>query len=160
MVAPITLWRIAKDTSRYPAADMGGAGAAAEGARWNSKGVYVTYSATSIALATLETLAHLSDSIAARNRFLIKITVPMVVWKKRVTTEVASLPKTWLAEPPGKSSTDCGDAWLASKVSALLMVPSVIVHEEFNVLINPAHPDIKKITAEVVRQFVYDPRLK
>ncbi|WP_373924971.1 RES family NAD+ phosphorylase [Duganella vulcania] len=41
----------------------------------------------------------------------------------------------------------------------MLLVPSVIVPEEYNVLINPLHPDTSRITAQVLRQFIYDPRL-
>ncbi|MDP1734447.1 MAG: RES family NAD+ phosphorylase [Sulfuritalea sp.] len=65
-----------------------------------------------------------------------------------------NLPVTWVVEPPGAATTDCGDAWLASNSSALLVVPSVIIHEESNVLINPLHPDAKKITAAAVRPFI------
>jgi RES domain-containing protein len=71
-----------------------------------------------------------------------------------------SLPVTWVAEPPGKASIEIGDAWLAKRAAPLLLVPSVIVPEEYNVLINPAHAAAAAITAQVVRQFIYDPRLK
>jgi RES domain-containing protein len=159
MAVVVSLWRIAKDTPHYKADDLSGGGAAAFGGRWNSKGKYVVYTAPTISLASLESLAHIGDDIAARNRFLIKIQVPLDVWKKRQTVTPADLPVTWVAEPPGAATTDCGDAWLASNSSALLVVPSVIIHDESNVLINPSHPDAKKITATVLRQYVYDPRL-
>jgi len=157
--APATLWRIAKHTARYAAADLGGGGAKLMGGRWNSKGVEVVYAATSIALATLETLAHLGDNIAIRNAFLVSINVPASVWRKREIIEASELPPTWQAEPPGSTSIDFGDAWLKKKSAALLLVPSVIVPEEYNVLINPLHSDTSRITAQVLRQFIYDPRL-
>lgn len=160
MAVSVTLWRLAKDTPSYKADDLSGGGAAAYGGRWNSKGGYVVYSSPTIALATLESLAHIGADIAARNRFLIEIKVPIGVWKKRQTVTPAGLPVTWVAEPPGTATTDYGDAWLVSNSSALLVVPSVIIHEESNVLINPAHPDAKKISATIVRQFVFDPRFK
>lgn len=156
----VSLWRIAKNLPAYRADDLSGAGAAAYGGRWNSKGRYVVYGAASIALATLETLAHFGDDIAARHRFLIHIDVPSSVWKRRTVTRVESLPPGWQAEPPGAASVNFGDAWLDGKISALLVVPSVIIHEESNVLINPAHPDARKIAASIVRPFVYDPRLR
>lgn len=62
------------------------------------------------------------------------------------------MPKAWLAEPPGKDSINYGNAWLAGKTATLLLVPSVIVHEEGNILINPAHPDATKITASVAKE--------
>jgi RES domain-containing protein len=66
---------------------------------------------------------------------------------------------TWCAEPPGSTTLRTGDDWLASGASALLLVPSVIVPEEYNALVNPAHPRAARIGAIVRRQFVYDPRL-
>ena len=157
--ADVALWRIAKHTADYAATDLSGGGARACGGRWNGKGVPMVYAATTIALATLETLAHLGDNIAIRNAFLVRIDVPAPVWKSRQTITAGELPPTWLAEPPGSTSIDAGNAWLASGACALLLVPSVIVPEEYNVLINPLHPLANKLTASVVRQYIYDPRL-
>lgn len=155
----VVLWRISKETPDYKAADLSGGGAKMMGGRWNRKGTAAIYAASTIALATLETLAHLGDSIAIRNAFLVSITVPKSVWAARETTSAASLPATWLAEPPGATSIDFGDAWLRSNAGALLLVPSIIVPEEYNVVINPAHPSAAQITSAVTRQYVYDPRL-
>ena len=157
--APVSLWRIAKHTAAWRADDLSGAGAAAFGGRWNSKGRQVVYSATSIALAALETLAHLGDDVAAHDRWLVEIKVPVVLWKKHQTLSRADLPATWRAEPPCRDSIACGDTWLAGRRSALLTVPSAIIPEEYNVLINPAHPDSRQIAAAVLRRFDYDPRL-
>ncbi|GAC1406119.1 MAG: RES family NAD+ phosphorylase [Burkholderiaceae bacterium] len=152
------LWRIAKHTTLYKATDLTGGGAKATGGRWNSKGVPVVYTSTSIALATVETMAHLGGDLAIRNAFLAKITVPAAVWDQREYITAQDFEPTWLAEPPGSTSIDYGDEWLFSGAAPLLMVPSVIIPEEFNVLINPGHPESKKITAIVLRQYIYDPR--
>jgi RES domain-containing protein len=157
--ADVALWRIAKHTADYAATDLSGGGARACGGRWNSKGTPVVYAATTVALATLETLAHLGGNIAIRNAFLVRIAVPASVWKSRQTLTADELAPTWLAEPPGSTSIDAGNAWLAKRACALLLVPSVIVPEEYNVLINPLHPLANKLTAAVVRHYVYDPRL-
>lgn len=157
-VAHVALWRIAKHTQEYAATDLSGGGAKITGGRWNSKGVPVVYAATTIALATLETLAHLGDNIAIRNAFLVQVAVPASLWKQRAIITVAELAPTWLAEPYGSTTVALGDAWLQAAKTPLLMVPSVIVPEEYNVLINPAHPAARRGTAGVVRQFVYDPR--
>lgn len=155
----VVLWRISKETPDYKAADLTGGGAKTVGGRWNRKGTAVVYAASTIALATLESLAHLGDNIPVRNAFLVSIVVPAEVWAARETVEAASLPATWVAEPPGAASIDFGDAWLRSGAGALLLVPSIIVPEEYNVLINPAHPSTAKLTAAVARQYIYDPRL-
>jgi RES domain-containing protein len=153
------LWRIAKETPDYAADDLSGGGAQAVGGRWNRKGTAAVYASTTIALATLETRAHLGGNIGIRNAFIVCITVPAVLWEQRRILALASLPSAWLAEPPGTASMHVGDTWLRAQSHALLLVPSIIVPEELNAVINPAHPDASLITARVVRQSVYDPRL-
>lgn len=155
----ISLWRIAKHTPQYQATDLTGGGAKAIGGRWNSKGTAVIYSASTIALATLETLAHLGDNIAIRNAFLVEILVPASVWQLREQISAVNLNATWVAEPPGSTTIDAGDAWLHKADAPLLLVPSVIVPEEYNVLINPLHFEAVHISAVVKRQYIYDPRL-
>ncbi len=158
-VAAPVLWRIAKHTTEYPATDLSGGGAKLTGGRWNSKGVAVVYAATTIALATLETLAHLGGNIAIRNAFLVQISVPAALWTRREIIEAKDLPPTWLAEPPGSTTIEFGDGWLKGLSAPLLLVPSVIVPEEYNVLINPSHPGARRIKSVVLRQYTYDPRL-
>lgn len=138
---------------------MIGGGAKMTGGRWNAKGRAVVYAATTISLATLETLAHLGDNIAIRNAFLVRIDIPATLWRRRVIVVPDELDTTWKAEPPGSTSIAFGNAWLAKTDSPVLLVPSVIVPEEHNVLINPAHPAVAKVNAQIVRQYVYDPRL-
>lgn len=157
--SPVNLWRIAKHTPEFRATDLSGGGAKSTGGRWNSKGTAVVYASTTIALATLESLAHLGGNIAIRNAFLIQITVPAALWKKREIVEAEDLPPTWLAEPPGSTTIEFGDEWLAGMSAALLMVPSVIIPEEYNILINPAHADAARISCWEFRQHIYDPRL-
>jgi RES domain-containing protein len=78
------------------------------------------------------------------------------VWDMR---EVLSpLPAGWDAVPSGLTSRKAGDRWVASRRSPLLAVPSVIVPDECNVLINPLHPAIARVVATTVRRWVYDPR--
>lgn len=88
------LWRIAKDTDKYSAADLTGNGARLTRGRWNSQGHAVLYASDSIALSTLETLVGLGPNIAIRNTFLVRITVPGDVWGMRDTRHADSLPIT------------------------------------------------------------------
>lgn len=151
----VSLWRIGVDAAKFKADDMQGIGARLTGGRWNSEGVAVVYSASSISLAVLETVVHLDGP--PFNRYLVQIEVPDDVATRALRLE--SLEVGWDAVPASLSSTGAGDAWLASGASALLRVPSTIVPEEDNILINPAHPDTARITARKVRRFLYDPRL-
>jgi RES domain-containing protein len=157
--APVTVWRIAKHTREFAAEELSGGGAAAVGGRWNSEGKQVVYAATSISLCVLETLAHLGDDVHCRNRFLVAIDIPARLWEKRSLLSAEDLPVTWLAEPAGMDTVRLGDQWLTQANELLLLVPSVIVPEEFNLMINPSQKNASQIKARVVRPFVYDPRL-
>ena len=138
---------------------MSGKGAASKGARWNHPGELVTYAATSISLAAWETRAHFGRGAALPwNRFLVRIDVPDDVWAAR---QMLSRPPPvgWNAIPEGIVSRNEGSIWLKAGTSALLAVPSVIIDEEDNILINPAHVDSVRIVASKVRRFVYDHRV-
>jgi RES domain-containing protein len=148
------------DTPTYQADDLSGKGAAASGGRWNAKGTPVVYASQTRALAALETLVHLNAGGLPLNRYLVAVEVSDAIWSAAETLEASSLPVGWDAEPPGQVSIAAGTAWLKSNRSALLVAPSVIVPEEFNVLVNPGHPDSRSITAAKVRRWLYDPRLK
>jgi RES domain-containing protein len=155
----VRLWRIAADTPSWTAEDLAGKGAAHKGSRWNDAGEHVTCAATSISLAAWETRAHLGRGAGLPwNRYLVRIDVPDDVWAAR-----AMLPRPppvgWDAIPEGLVSRAVGSAWLSAGRTALLAAPSVIIAEEDNVLINPAHPDARRVTAVKVRRFVYDHRV-
>jgi RES domain-containing protein len=149
----VSLWRIAATTAKYAADDMSGTGAKNTGGRWNPVGVAVIYSSENIALTVHETIVHLRSGSLPLNRYLVRIDVPDEVWAAR---HVLTPPVGWDALPAGMISVQAGEAWLMSKASALLVVPSVIIPEESNVLINPLHPDAERIVAIPLRKWHYD----
>jgi RES domain-containing protein len=152
----VILWRIAAETRKYPADDLSGRGAAASPGRWNDEKQAVLYTAPTIAIAVLETAAHIDDAGLPLNRFLVRIDVPEAVWKKREVVDVSTLPVTWSAIPAGRGSVKFGSDWIASARSPVLLVPSVIVPEEMAALVNPSHPLAKRIRATIVRPFEYN----
>ena len=156
----VTVWRIATDTKLYEADDLSGAGAKATGGRWNAVGDALIYTSETQALACLETVVHLNAGGLPLNRYLVAVTIPASVWANARTETPGSLPVGWDADPSGRSSIQFGSAWIRAGASALLRVPSVIVPDEYNVLINPRHPDNKGITAVKIRKWLYDPRLR
>ena len=156
----VALWRIAHTTARYSADDLSGTGAAIAGGRWNPVGVPVVYSASSIALATLEKAVHTASHMALVNAFLVMITVPRPCWARRTTIDEDDLPRHWDAIPPVAATAKLGGRWVDSHSSLLLDVPSAIVPEERNVLINPAHPDARLLGVQVIRPFGLDKRLQ
>jgi RES domain-containing protein len=93
------------------------------------------------------------------NRYLVEVTIPDDVWANAQAQTPSSLPVGWKAEPAGQVSIQFGTTWVRSRRSALLVIPSVIVQEEFNVLISPAHADSARIAAVKLRRWIYDPRL-
>jgi RES domain-containing protein len=154
----VVLWRIAQETREYRADDITGLGAAKTSGRWNGVGKPVVYTSRSVALAYLETLAPIGRQ-TPRNRFLVRVLVPDKVWDQALWAKEKDLPKTWRAEPAGIGSVQFGDKWLTGGKSALLCLPSVIVPEDINVLINPNHEDAVFIQARVQRQLLYDTSL-
>jgi RES domain-containing protein len=152
----VNLWRIATETRLYRATDLTGAGAAKFPGRWNDDGEPVVYAATSIALATLETAAHVDPGGLPLNRFLIELHVPDDVWEGRVEFTVKAPPRAWNAVPAGRASIEVGSRWLQSASAAIATVPSVIVPEESVALINPRHPNAARIVPSNLRRFEYD----
>jgi RES domain-containing protein len=155
----VVVWRIATDTKTYEADDLSGAGVKITGGRWNAAGDALVYTSETQALACLETVVHLNAGGLPLNRYLVAVTIPDAVWGSARTETSGSLPIGWDADPSGRASIQFGSAWIRSGASALLRVPSVIVPDEYNVLINPLHPDSRAISARKIRRFLYDPRL-
>ena len=155
----VPLWRIASDTPQWLAEDLSGKGAACSGARWNHPGEHVVYASTSISLAAWETRAHLGQGLALPwNRYLVRLDIPAALWAaSHLLAE--PWPVGWDALPEGQVSRQAGSAWLQAGRSALLRVPSVIVPEEMNVLINPQHPSSRGLRAVKLRRFVHDHRV-
>ncbi len=152
----VSLWRIATETRLYKADDLSGAGAAKHPGRWNQDGDAVVYAAQSRAMAVLETAAHLDDSGLPLNRFLVRIDVPKATWAKRQHLDPATIDPGWRAIPAGRASARLGHDWYSAGKSALLLVPSVIIEEESNVLMNPKHADAPGIAASIIRLFEYN----
>lgn len=150
------LWRIVADTRSYGADDLSGAGAAKNPGRWNDAGQRVLYTAPTIAIAVLETAAHIDDAGLPLNRYLVEITVPDAVWARRAVLDTSKLDLTWAAIPAGRGSVKHGSDLIKSDSAALLVVPSAIVPKEPAVVINTHHPDAAALKARIVRVFEYD----
>jgi len=153
----IHLWRIASDSRNYTADDVTGAGAKATGGRWNRQGNAMLYTATNISLAVLETFVHIKIGGLPLNRYLVRFDVPKAVWHD--ARDCRNPPVGWDAVPEGMVSLDEGDNWLRQNASALMIVPSVIVPDEFNVLANPAHPDASQIGVVKLKKWQHDRRM-
>lgn len=146
-------WRMVKE--KHIATAFSGEGAARTGGRWNSRGVAVVYTSATRSLAALETLVHLNPLVIFDYR-IIRVEFDDG-WVERLT--LAALSSDWNMEPPPLSTRQLGDDWARSSRSAILAVPSVIIPDETNYVLNPAHPDFKKIAIDEPAPFTFDPRL-
>jgi RES domain-containing protein len=161
MSSPVSFWRICADKTDCAATDLSGRDAAEESGRWNTPGVPMVYAASSRSLACLESLAHLDLSQGLPDdRWLIEIIVPREVWETREDFNPDDpAVRGWDARPEGPPSKNWGTRWASEKRSLILAVPSVIVTEEQNALINPAHPSASELRARRIRRWIYDLRL-
>ena len=139
----MVVWRIC----RAPFADLSGNGARLYGGRWNSPGRSFLYTAENAALAVLEVRVHLDLDWSLLPGDYVLMAMDTATMASEVLIDVPVDPLA------------VGDAWLASGRSALLRVPSLIVPESANVLVNVAHPDARRLSVASVRPFVFDARL-
>ena len=132
--------------------------ASGNAARWNSGGREVIYTAASRALATLENMVHRSGEGSNELYKVMVITIPSVV--KHDVVSLADQPDVWWEVNRYHECRAVGDRWLTLGKSAVLKIPSAIIMHEYNYLLNPAHPDFKKIKLLRTEAFKFDPRIK
>jgi RES domain-containing protein len=142
------------EREKYLKTALSGIGASKpESFRWNSLNTRLVYTAESRALATLEIAVHLdlSEDLPT-DRFYVEIDIPKHIPIAEVS--INDLPKNWDAHPASIRTQIIGDDFVNQNTTAVLKVPSSIVSQEFNFLINPNHPDIKRI--KVISQIPMD----
>jgi len=147
-------WRITKAINAADAFD--GEGARLYGSRWSTPGHRVAFASETLSLATLEVFVHLQTSslLAAYVCFSVEFSEE---WAKHL--DPGLLPKNWRRFPAPAEIQGIGDRWVRESSSLLLQVPSAIIPQEFNFLINPAHEDFPKLKIEGPMPFGIDARL-
>ena len=132
-------------------------GASGNAARWNSAGNKVIYTAASRALACLENIVHRGGKGLNEQFKVMVIHIPASVKTDRF--EISDLPDNWFEMEHYETCRQMGDQWLIKKTSAVLRVPSAIIFNEYNFLLNPEHRDFKKIRLKRTEDFKFDPRI-
>jgi RES domain-containing protein len=151
----ITAWRIAKQTYQFTGSS--GEGARIYGGRWNPIGIPVIYTAESLSLATLEIIVHLEREQLLYKRF---VKIPVTFESSLVfPLSRKKLPKDWASLPPSESTQKIGQKWIERTKHIILKIPSTVIKEEHNYLINPAHPDFSAIEIGKPQRFEFDERL-
>lgn len=152
------VYRIERE--KYLETTLSGIGASmTKGFRWNSLNTKLVSTAESRALATLEVSVHLdlSEDLPT-DRFYIEIEIPDEITIFEVNIE--DLPSDWDAKPPTLTTQIIGDDFVFQNEAAVLKVPSSIVPQEFNYLINPNHPDAQSIKVISQTPMKFDSRFK
>lgn len=135
--------------------DLSGSGARLYGGRWNSEGRAMVYLASSRSLAVLEALVHLPPVDVPDEYCMVTIEAP----EDFVAINEKLLPKNWQDHQDLDILKQFGNDFLFVRKHLLLKVPSAIVSEEYNYLLNPAHLDAQKIKLKSATPFTFDNRL-
>ena len=145
--------------TRYVRNAFDGEGARLYGGRWNSLGTPMVYTAQSLALAAMELLVHLNSRRALEQRYQFLV----AEFPEKLCRQVQEFyrnPRDWAADPARLSSMRLGDRWVREGKSAVLAVPSAVIRDEWNYLINPKHPDFIEIEVDKTKPFQFDARLE
>ena len=136
--------------------DFSGHGAELSGGRWNGKGVPAIYASESIALCTTEIAVHIPMGMLPLNYVLVYYEIPD---ESIETIDLQDLPDRWNSYPHSSSTQQIGDNFIRQNASLALKVPSAVVPQESNFLINPKHEEISKIKILDVAPYNFDVRL-
>jgi len=150
----MTVFRIAK---KKFISDLSGEGARLYGGRWNQKGSSVLYTSESRSLATVEYLVHLPISVLPSDVCIAEIEIQEIASTQ--TVEIADLPKYWMNYPAPMELMEIGEEWKRIGTSLVLKVPSVVVKNEWNYLINPIHPSFQNVKVVSIEEYIFDQRL-
>lgn len=147
------VWRISK--RKYKTTAFSGVGSDAVGGRWNPKGYRVVYASENAAVAAMETFVHVDPSLLPPMVLIhAELDIPDVEY-----FAPEDLSKNWKANPAPASLKALGKDWIDRSETAALMVPSVVAPASYNVLLNPAHPDLQRLNVVSVEPFHFDKRM-
>lgn len=137
---------------------MSGDGGLHGSARWHTRGRRIIYTATSTPLATLEIAVNLRQPKVIPDYVAVTVDAPD---DGIITLSASALPAGWdVRDSEPLVSRAIGDRWLESEVSLALQIPSVVIAGQYNVLINPRHPDFDRVTFSNPMAFPFDIRKK
>jgi len=147
------VWRLF--SARYRDSAFTGVGGLYAARRWNHLGTPMVYTATSRALAALEFFVNLEANEAPDDLLMAEAAVPDELIE---TLDLKQLPRNWRSLD-NQRCRDIGSKWAASLRSLALKVPSVVVDGDWNVLLNPKHPEFAKVKTGAAKAFRFDERL-
>jgi RES domain-containing protein len=144
-------------TRKSYASDLSGNVSALYGTRWSSKGKKIFFTSSSIPLASLEVLANLGNVMVVEDFVTVKYVIPSNI---QITMIYESdLPKNWNGQSILNETIMFGDSWLEKNETCILSVPSTIIPNERNYVLNPDNRFFKELTIKKVEDFKFDKRL-
>lgn len=141
----------------YGRSPFDGEGAYLYGGRWSSPGIRLSYTSEHQSLAMLEYFVHFDSDDPPDDLVLAVAEIPDEISQGRVG--LGELPATWRDPAAPPDLCRFGDEFAQRAERCILRVPSVLAVHENNCLINPAHPDFKRIVAHELEPLIYDPRM-
>lgn len=153
-MSTIRLYRL---SGKKYARDLSGEGSRLYGGRWNHVGTPCVYAAENRSLAVLEYSVNSDLYLIPRALSMLTLLVPAESVKECTIPE---LPGNWMEAPAPFHTKDFGTRILQQRTHLLIRIPSAIVPQEFNYLINPQHPLAAQIQIAEAVDFIYDPRVK
>lgn len=136
---------------------LSGKGAALNGARWNSIGVELVYTAANRSLAMAEVAVHLTLATLPDDFVMMTLSIPDDISVKTISEE--DLPDGWNSFPYLLSTQTFGDQFVTEGLYCILRTPSAVTQGDYNYLLNPNHADFKRITIIDVKKFPFDHRI-
>ena len=139
------------------AAPLSGIGAASKGARWNSVGTEIIYTASNRSLAMAEVAVHFTLATIPRDYVMITINIPDDISLQRINN--LDLPADWNVFPYPVSTQATGDKFIRENRACVLQIPSAVTKGDFNLLINPNHSEFHRIKIVGKEAFPFDARI-
>lgn len=139
------------------ASTLSGKGAALKGARWNSIGVELIYTASNRSLAMAEVAVHFTLATLPGDYMMVTIFIPDDISLQKLNSR--NLPTDWNTFPHPGTTPAIGDQFITDNKFCILQIPSAVTQGDYNLLINPNHPDFKGIKIIAKNNFPFDKRV-
>lgn len=152
----VTVFRLQQ--KRFLKDAYSGHGANLKPGRWNKRGHDAIYTSCSRSLCAIEVLARMNPEDAPEF-YCVPAKIPKEVFDRRKIFHQKDLPDKWRSYPPLPTLQHMGARWLEECETVVLEVPSAIIPEELNFILNPRHHDFQKIEPTEPEPFTFDMRL-
>jgi RES domain-containing protein len=151
----VRVWRICRKP--FTSDTLAGRGGLFTSGRWHTVGRTIVYTSQSLALAALEVLVQVDRDLVPSDLIQVEIDIPEDLDIRQI--DIKELPKNWKSYPAPPALQERGNSWRAEGLTPVLQVPSSLIPEEANFLINPQHENAHRVKITSTKRFAYDSRL-